>query len=121
MATNSISLSSSSSLFPSPLILPAGGNLRRLFYFRRPLTAVISCRSSSSVAFPKKKHWKQGEYPGFTEQSGFKNNKRTPIKNIKKKLDRKSNAKAWVNTVTEALSDYIEKKQWVQALQVSFC
>ncbi|KAL3321493.1 hypothetical protein AABB24_039225, partial [Solanum stoloniferum] len=118
MANNSVSLSSSSSLFPSPLIHPAGGNVRRLFDFRRPLAAVISCRSSSSVAFPKKKHWKQGEYPGFTEQSGFKNNKRTPIKNIKKKLDRKSNAKAWVNTITEALSEYIEKKQWVQALEV---
>ncbi|XP_015060612.1 pentatricopeptide repeat-containing protein At3g06430, chloroplastic-like [Solanum pennellii] len=118
MATNSISLSSSSSLFPSPLIHPAGGNIRRLFDFRRPLTAVICCRASSSVAFPKKKHWKQGEYPGFTEQSGFKNNKRTPIKNIKKKLDRKGNAKGWVNTITEALSEYIEKKQWVQALEV---
>ncbi|KAK4373884.1 hypothetical protein RND71_004561 [Anisodus tanguticus] len=111
MATNSFSLSSSSSLFPSP---PTGGNLRRRFNFRRTRAAVIS----SSVAFPKKKHWKQGEYPGFTEQNGFKNNKRTPIKNIKKKLDRKSNAKGWVNTVTEALSDHIDKKQWVQALKV---
>lgn len=119
MATNSISLSSS--LFPSPLILPSGGNLRRLFNFRLPLTAVTRCHSSSSVAFPKKKLWKQGEYPGFTEQPGFKNNKKPPIKNIKKKLDRKSNAKAWVNTVTEALSDHIEKKQWIEALQVSCC
>ncbi|XP_016445743.2 pentatricopeptide repeat-containing protein At3g06430, chloroplastic [Nicotiana tabacum] len=116
MTTNSFSLSSSSSLFSSALLPPAGGNLRRLLHFRQPLT--ITAATSSSVAFPKKKHWKQGEYPGFTEQTGSHNKKRTPIKNIKKKLDRKNNATAWVNTVTEALSDHIDKKQWLQALQV---
>ncbi|CAN4095001.1 unnamed protein product [Withania somnifera] len=117
MTTNPFSISSSSTLFPSPLLPPAGINLRRLSNLRRPLAVVTSCHSSS-VAFQKKKHWKQGEYPGFTEQIGSKSNKKTPIKNIKKKLDRKSNAKAWVNTVTEALSDHIDKKQWVEALQV---
>lgn len=45
-------------------------------------------------------------------------NRRTPIKNIKKKLDRKKNLNAWVSTVTEALSDSIETKQWQRALQV---
>lgn len=45
-------------------------------------------------------------------------NKKTPIKNIKKKMDRKNEAKAWANTVTEALSDCIDKKQWLQALEV---
>lgn len=40
------------------------------------------------------------------------------IKNVKKKMDRKNNAKAWANTVTESLSDLILKKQWLQALEV---
>ncbi|XP_071706796.1 pentatricopeptide repeat-containing protein At3g06430, chloroplastic-like [Rutidosis leptorrhynchoides] len=79
-------------------------------------------RSYSPVAdSPKrKKLWKQGEYPGdVSTNSGDRNNKkRTPIKNIKKKLDRKSNLNPWVSTVTEALSDSIEAKQWLRALQV---
>ncbi|XP_059286269.1 pentatricopeptide repeat-containing protein At3g06430, chloroplastic-like [Lycium ferocissimum] len=118
MSTNLFSsLSSSSSLFPSPLI--HSGNLRRRFNSLQTRAATrAAVTSSSSVVFPKKKQWKRGEYPGFTEQNGLKNNKRTPIKNIKKKLDRKNNAKAWVNTVTEELSDHIDKKQWLQALQV---
>lgn len=67
----------------------------------------------------KKRIWKEGEFPAFSENSmpGFPM-KRTQIKNVKKKLDRKAKAKAWVNTVTEALSDLILKKQWLQALQV---
>ncbi|PHT36273.1 Pentatricopeptide repeat-containing protein, chloroplastic [Capsicum baccatum] len=89
----------------------------RIQMTKNPRAAVTYCHSSSSVAFPKKKkHWKEGEYPGFTEQD--KSKKRIPIKNIKKKLDRKSNAKTWVNTVTEALSDHIDRKEWVQALRV---
>ncbi|KAL8490501.1 hypothetical protein ACS0TY_022502 [Phlomoides rotata] len=80
-------------------------------------------RISSSTAAPsKKKHWKIGEYPGLTETSfpqfSTNNKKRTPIKNIKKKLDKKNNASAWVNTVTEALSEAIDRKQWFRALQV---
>lgn len=49
------------------------------------------------------------------------NIKKTPIKNIKKKLDKKNVAKAWANTVTEALSECIDKKQWLQALEVILC
>ncbi|KAK3189933.1 hypothetical protein Dsin_029494 [Dipteronia sinensis] len=76
--------------------------------------------SSSSVVVPKKRHWKEGEYPGFSETSvpvGGYGSRKTPIKNVKKKLDRRSKAKAWVSTVTETLSDFILKKQWLQALQ----
>ncbi|KAG6664123.1 pentatricopeptide repeat-containing protein At3g06430, chloroplastic [Carya illinoinensis] len=72
--------------------------------------------SSSSVA--KKRHWKEGEFPGFSETSTRGSGKKTPIKNLKKKLDRKNNAKAWANTVTEALSELIQKKMWLQALEV---
>ncbi|XP_073303216.1 pentatricopeptide repeat-containing protein At3g06430, chloroplastic [Primulina huaijiensis] len=89
-----------------------------------PRKLIITFSSSSAtVASPvKKKHWKVGEFPGLIETSipqlSSNGKKRTPIKNIKKKLDKKNNAKAWVNTVTEALSEAIEKKQWQRALQV---
>jgi pentatricopeptide repeat protein len=43
---------------------------------------------------------------------------RTPIKNIKKKLEQREHAKAWVCTVTEALSDSIRLKDCLRALQV---
>lgn len=33
-------------------------------------------------------------------------------------MDKKNNARAWANTVTEALSERIENKQWIQALEV---
>ncbi|XP_022958882.1 pentatricopeptide repeat-containing protein At3g06430, chloroplastic-like isoform X1 [Cucurbita moschata] len=69
--------------------------------------------SSSSPV--KKKHWKQGEFPGVTETFDAR---KTPLKNVKKKLDRKMNAKAWANTVTEALSEHITNKRWIQALEV---
>ncbi|KAI3523846.1 hypothetical protein L1887_02291 [Cichorium endivia] len=78
-------------------------------------------RSASSVAAPKKKKiWKQGEYPGdVAGTSSFdRNKKRTPSKNIKKKIDRKDNLNSSVSTVTEALSDSINNKQWLRALQV---
>lgn len=76
-------------------------------------------RSVTSSAPQKKKIWKQGEYPGDVSGSDrSKSSRRTPIKNIKKKLDRKKNLNAWVSTVTEALSDSIETKQWQRALQV---
>ncbi|KAL0927348.1 hypothetical protein M5K25_001512 [Dendrobium thyrsiflorum] len=66
---------------------------------------------------PKKRHWKEGEFPGVSESSiaGFS---RTPIKNVKKKIDDRAAAKAWACTVTEALSDRIQKKQWQEALEV---
>ncbi|KAJ0540271.1 putative tetratricopeptide-like helical domain superfamily [Helianthus annuus] len=72
-----------------------------------------------AVAEPmkKKKVWKQGEYPG--DVSSFdRNQRRTPIKNIKKKLDRKSNLNPWVNTVTQALSEAIDTKHWLTALEI---
>lgn len=76
-------------------------------------------RSVTSSAPQKKKIWKQGEYPGDVSGSDrSKSSRRTPIKNIKKKMDRKKNLNAWVSTVTEALSDSIETKQWQRALQV---
>ncbi|KAF9592644.1 hypothetical protein IFM89_016301 [Coptis chinensis] len=71
-------------------------------------------RRGPSLGGDKKRHWKQGEFPGKLSRSP----RRGPIKNIKKKLDDKEKAKAWVNTVTEALSDRILKKQWQDALQV---
>lgn len=74
---------------------------------------------NSRLSEPKKKIWKEGEFPAYSENSiPVFQKKRTQIKNVKKKLDRKAKAKAWVNTVTESLSDLILKKQWLQALQV---
>ncbi|KAK4433832.1 Pentatricopeptide repeat-containing protein, chloroplastic [Sesamum alatum] len=118
-------LSLSSSFLASPLptttttVRPTVSQpLRRL----RIYSASSSPPSSSTLNLPKKKHWKVGEYPGVSETSiaqfSSTNKKRTPVKNIKKKLDKKNNAKAWANTVTEALSDAIDKKQWLRALQV---
>ncbi|KAM1742101.1 hypothetical protein ACFX12_012136 [Malus domestica] len=78
--------------------------------------------SARSASYPssdnRKKHWKQGEFPGVSETSIPAIYIKPPLKNVKKKLDGKNNAKAWVNTVTEALSDAIDKKQWLQALEV---
>lgn len=65
---------------------------------------------------PKKKHWKEDEFPGFTE--GSVPPRRSPIKNVKKKLDDRAEAKAWVPTVTETLADKIQKKLWEDALEV---
>lgn len=84
-----------------------------------PSILILRCTVASTSAPPKKKIWKQGEYPGRSQFS-IPKEKRTPIKNIKKKLDKKNNAKGWANTVTEALSEHIEKKQWLQALEVLY-
>lgn len=78
-------------------------------------------RSASSVAAPKKKKlWKQGEYPGdVAGTSSFDRNKRrSPSKTIKKQPDRKNDLNTGVITVTEALSDSINNKQWLRALEV---
>lgn len=83
---------------------------------RRTNTKTSTSSSSSSVA--KKRHWKKGEFPGISETFIPGTSKNKPIKNLKKKADRKNNAKAWANTVTEALSELIQKKQWHQALEV---
>lgn len=108
-------LSLSSSFLPSTL--PANTKTTAALPLRRFLV------SSSTTAPSKKKHWKIGEYPGVSvtsfPQFSSNNKKRTPIKNIKKKLDKKNNANAWVNTVTEALSEAIDRKQWPRAIQVN--
>lgn len=66
---------------------------------------------------PKKRHWKAGEFPEVIGSS-ITGSSRRPIKNVKKKIDDRVAAKAWACTVTEALSDRIQKKQWEQALEV---
>ncbi|KAJ1403024.1 Tetratricopeptide-like helical domain superfamily [Sesbania bispinosa] len=119
----SISLSFSSSIVPSPLShdkCKKTHNPRsqdQIFRVtRNSISAPATKTASDSV--PKKKHWKQGEFPGISERSFRGSTGRIPIKNLKKKLDKKNDAKAWVNTVTEALSERIDKKQWLQALEV---
>lgn len=125
-----MSLSFSSSLLPSPLPhnknTPKHKTHQQLQQSQNPIhthklplrcaftSAATALPSSSS---PKKKHWKQGEFPGITDTSVPR---RTAMKNIKKKLDRKNKAKAWVTTVAEALTDCVLKKQWLQALQVTY-
>ncbi|XP_047950328.1 pentatricopeptide repeat-containing protein At3g06430, chloroplastic [Salvia hispanica] len=109
-------LSFSSSFLPSPL--PATAKTTAAPPPLRRFSVLCSAASSTSD-LPKKKHWKAGEYPAQIQTSTTQLPKRrSPIKNIKKKLDNKNNAKAWVNTVTESLSDAIDKKQWLRALQV---
>ncbi|XP_022761296.1 pentatricopeptide repeat-containing protein At3g06430, chloroplastic [Durio zibethinus] len=78
----------------------------------RPLAVNAVCDTK------RQRHWKVGEYPGLSHSLIPGSSKKAPLKNLKKKLDRKNNAKAWVCTVTETLSDCILKKQWLQALQV---
>lgn len=68
---------------------------------------------------PKKRHWKEGEFPGVSE-AGVSKPPRTPIKNVKKKVDDRAAAKAWVSTVTEALAEKMQKKQWQEALEVRY-
>ncbi|XP_031271551.1 pentatricopeptide repeat-containing protein At3g06430, chloroplastic-like [Pistacia vera] len=124
MGMASISLSFSSSLLSSPL---SHTQDKTKFTKKKSQVSnfkfVIQCASLAQTAktdsSPKKRLWKEGEYPGVSETSipGYRS-KKTPIKNVKKKLDRKAKAKAWVNTVTETLSDHILKKRWFQALEV---
>lgn len=118
----SVSLTFSSSIVPSPI--PQYNKTRKpqlpIFYAvsSTPSKTASASNSSSSSSVVKKKHWKQGEFPGVSETSLPSSTRRKPIKNVKKKLDRKNNANAWANTVTEALCECIDKKQWVQALEV---
>ncbi|OAY62578.1 Pentatricopeptide repeat-containing protein, chloroplastic [Ananas comosus] len=67
---------------------------------------------------PRKRHWKEGEFPGASEGSAPRPPPRTPIKNLKKKADDRAAAAAWACTVTEALADRIQKRQWEDALEV---
>lgn len=109
----SMSLSFSSSLCSSRVSEENRRVLRRrdLSFIR----CVLATSSSASRGATKKKLWKDGEFPGTIEPIAPR---RAPIKNVKKKMERKSKSKAWVNTVTETLSDLIAKKQWFQALEV---
>ncbi|KAG2570131.1 hypothetical protein PVAP13_7KG047045 [Panicum virgatum] len=66
---------------------------------------------------PEKRHWKAGEFLGTAAPPDSKAS-RTPLKNIKKRLDARADAKAWACTVTEALADSINSKNWREALQV---
>ncbi|CAA6662168.1 unnamed protein product [Spirodela intermedia] len=50
----------------------------------------------------KRRHWREGEFPG----------------NVKKKLEDREAAKAWVSTVTESLAERIQKKDWEGTLEV---
>ncbi|KAH0730158.1 hypothetical protein KY290_001217 [Solanum tuberosum] len=123
MRSASFTLSSSSSLIPSPTSI---GGRRRIITgagagvgLCRLCCAVAARTSSSRIAFEKKKQWKEGEYPGFSEVSiSHLNNKKGRGTPINKKVHRKNTANPWVNTVPEALSDCVDKKQWQQALQV---
>lgn len=121
----SVSLTFSSSIAPSPI--PQSKFTRthnnptrpKVSTFRITYCAISpppSKTASNSSPVVKKKHWKQGEFPGFSQSEG--STRRGPIKKLKQKIDRKNNAKAWVNTVTEALSERVDKKQWLQALEV---
>lgn len=65
-----------------------------------------------------KRHWKAGEFPGTAVGPGS-GTLRTPLKNIKKRLDARAEAKAWACTVTEALADRVTSKNWQEALQVN--
>ncbi|XP_021756982.1 pentatricopeptide repeat-containing protein At3g06430, chloroplastic-like [Chenopodium quinoa] len=120
MATTS--LSSISSLILTPLhpqqkpIYPTNLSTKYPTIIRCAIASSTSRNSRLSEPKNKKKIWREGEFPAISQGSIPK--RRTQIKNVKKRLDRKAKAKAWVNTVTEALSDLILKKQWLQALQV---
>ncbi|WVZ61588.1 hypothetical protein U9M48_011440 [Paspalum notatum var. saurae] len=65
----------------------------------------------------EKRHWKAGEFPG-TAAGPESKAPRAPLKNVKKRLDARAEAKAWACTVTEALADRINSKSWQEALQV---
>lgn len=116
---SSFTLSLSSSFLTSPL--PELHKFRKHpFHVPNPprLPFRFSVAAASSVAEPKKRHWKKGEYPGESVNTTASSRRRTPIKNIKKRMDHKLKAKAWVCTVTETLSDLIQKKNWLEALEV---
>ncbi|CAM8975036.1 unnamed protein product [Rhodiola kirilowii] len=118
----SLSLSFSSSLLTSPLPLPlpqphnSKSNPHHSAF--KALRCAFAPPSSTRNSPPKRKHWKQGEFPGVSQSSLPGLNRNPPLKNIKKRLERKDAAAGWVSTVTEALADRIQKKQWLEALQV---
>ncbi|MQL74516.1 hypothetical protein Taro_006878 [Colocasia esculenta] len=86
---------------------------------RRPVAppAPRQPQQQKPPAAAKKRHWKAGEFYGVSEGS-LAVPPRTPLKNVKKKLDDREAAKAWACTVTEALAEKIQKKDWMGALEV---
>ncbi|XP_077219130.1 tetratricopeptide repeat (TPR)-like superfamily protein [Tasmannia lanceolata] len=118
-------LSFSSSLSSSPLLSRNYRNKKEELVFSRVFRCAMGSelKKARSVTRPikidsqssKKRHWKEGEFPGISDASV---RKRTPLKNVKKKMDDKREAKAWTSTVTETLSQAIQKKQWEHALEV---
>ncbi|KAH9606767.1 hypothetical protein KSS87_009787 [Heliosperma pusillum] len=100
MATTS--LSSISSLVTSTTSL---SQEKPISVLTRRSSTIIRC-AIVSKPIEKKKVWKRDEFPAISEKliPGFPN-KRTPIKNVKKKLDRKAKAAAWANTVFEMLRE----------------
>lgn len=144
MTSSSLALSFSSALLPSLLtriITYTKNNNSNNNYTpftsqngsKEPNFGVVSCafaappktsKKSSYSSDVRKRHWKNGEYLGVSETSIPGIYKKPPIKNLKKKLDRKNKAKAWASTVTETLIERIQNKQWFQALEVGlsfFC
>lgn len=74
-------------------------------------------QTKRSVEMKKeKKVWKEGEYPGDNK---IITPRRTLVKNVKKRIDDRTAAKAWTPTVTEILADVIQNKQWEDALEVN--
>ncbi|XWS08430.1 hypothetical protein CRYUN_Cryun40dG0001900 [Craigia yunnanensis] len=119
---SSMFLSFSSSLPSSPLPRPET-NYKNKSKPHPPNSFLFPCAVAAAVPSSisdkkRQRHWKEGEYPGLSHDFIPGSSKKTPLRNLKKKLHRKNNAKAWVCTVTETLSDCILKKQWLQALQV---
>ncbi|KAL6880306.1 hypothetical protein ACP4OV_011871 [Aristida adscensionis] len=74
--------------------------------------------TAAAAAPPQGRHWKAGQYPGTSVGAGDARKPRSPLKNVKKRLEAREEAKAWACTVTEALADRINAKNWQEALQV---
>ncbi|KAL8138082.1 hypothetical protein V2J09_004083 [Rumex salicifolius] len=124
----SVSLSSASSFSHSPISQDNRSSASSIVFSAKPsISTVIRCapaattsssRNRGADSEPKRRLWKVGEFPGISESSAPRFPRRTPLKNLKKKIDRKNNATAWVSTVTEALAELIQKKLWLEALEV---
>ncbi|KAJ8630912.1 hypothetical protein MRB53_024235 [Persea americana] len=127
---SSLSLSFSQSI---PHIFKTEAENPKLEGFSRVLPCIAFARAAPSsptrkraTSTPKRttppgKHrlWKVGEHPGVSDASHSRSLPRsTPLKNVKKKIDDRNAAKGWASTVTEALSEKIQKKQWEAALEI---
>lgn len=97
---------------------PSSGSRRGGDGAARRGAAVAAPPKPKPTPAPRKRHWKEGEFPGASEGSAPRPPPRTPIKNLKKKADDRAAAAAWACTVTEALADRVQKRQWEDALEV---